>query len=55
LSVDEGTTCQYYVQDNVFVNSQDFDNMSLIDLCRIEKKNTLPEIPLLEEPVIFEE
>jgi hypothetical protein len=29
--------------------------MSLIDLCRIEKKNTLPEIPLLEEPVIFEE
>jgi hypothetical protein len=59
LSVDEGTTCQYYVstsgplksksgvQDNVFVNSQDFDNMSLIDLCRIEKKNTLPEIPLL--------
>jgi hypothetical protein len=43
------------VQDNVFVNSQDFNNMSLIDLCRIEKKNTLPEIPLMEEPVIFEE
>jgi hypothetical protein len=29
--------------------------MSLIDLCRIEKKNPLPKIPLLEEPVIFEE
>jgi hypothetical protein len=67
LSVDERTTCQYYVstsgplksksgvQDNIFVNSQDFDNLSLIDLCRIEKKNTLPEIPLLEEPIIFEE
>jgi hypothetical protein len=43
LLVDEGTTCQYYVstsgplksksgvQDNVFVNIQDFDNMSLIN------------------------
>jgi hypothetical protein len=43
------------VQDNVFVNSQDFDNISLINLCRIEKKYPLPEIPLLEEPIIFEE
>jgi hypothetical protein len=67
MSFDEGTTCQYYistdgplesksgVQDNVFLNSQDYNNMSLIDLYMIEKKNPLPEIPLLEEPAIFEE
>jgi hypothetical protein len=43
------------VQDNVILNSQDYDNMSLIDLCSIEKKNPIPEIPLIEEPAIFEE
>jgi hypothetical protein len=29
--------------------------MSLVDLCRIEKKNPLPEIPLIEEPAIFDQ
>jgi hypothetical protein len=37
------------------LTSQDYDSMSLVDLCRIEKKNNLPEIPLLKEPVMIGE
>jgi hypothetical protein len=67
MPVDEGTTCQYYintsgplnpkrgVQDNVILNNQDYDNMYVINLCMTEKKNPLPEIPLIEEPAIFEQ
>jgi hypothetical protein len=29
--------------------------MSLVDMCRIEKKNPLPEIPLIKEPAIFDQ
>jgi hypothetical protein len=65
--VEEETTVQYYVSTRVVVNtsggveenyilkSQDYETMSLVDLCRTEKKNPLPEIPLIKEPAIFEQ
>jgi hypothetical protein len=34
------------VEDSHVLTSQDYDSMSLVDLCIIEKKNNLPIIPL---------
>jgi hypothetical protein len=65
--VEKGTTAEYYISRRVGANtsvgvegscilkSQDYETMSLVDLCRIEKKNPLPEIPLIEELAIFDQ
>jgi hypothetical protein len=43
------------VEDSDVLTSQNYDSMSVVDLCRIEKKNNLPEIPLLEESIMIGE